>query len=80
MSAEVNIEQAGSYIKQGNKNLEQAIQYQKKTRKCYCCLLIVSTNPTAAAHFRRKLHVQILFIALIVVLGGLGGVGKLSTN
>jgi t-SNARE complex subunit (syntaxin) len=41
-SIETNIENAGEYMKKGNDALRKAIEYQKKTRKCYCCLMIVS--------------------------------------
>jgi len=40
-SIESNVESAQTYIKKGNENLKQAIELQKKTRKCYCCLLCI---------------------------------------
>ncbi len=40
-SIEGNVESAQTYIKKGNENLRQAINLQKKTRKCYCCLLCI---------------------------------------
>jgi len=40
-SIENNVEQATTYVKKGNANLRTAIELQKKTRKCYCCLLCI---------------------------------------
>ena len=40
-SIENNVESATTYIKKGNANLRTAIELQKKTRKCYCCLLCI---------------------------------------
>lgn len=40
-SIENNVESATTYVKKGNANLRTAIELQKKTRKCYCCLLCI---------------------------------------
>ena len=40
-SIEENVETAGKYVRKGNAALKDAIETQKKTRKCYCCLIII---------------------------------------
>lgn len=40
-SIENNVESAQTYIKKGNQSLKDAQELQKKTRKCYCCLLCI---------------------------------------
>ena len=33
---------AGRYVRKGNQALRDALEAQKKTRKCYCCLMIIA--------------------------------------
>jgi syntaxin 1B/2/3 len=63
-SIESNVESAQTYIKRGNQNLRDAINLQKKTRKCYCCMLCI---------------VIVIVIVLIAGLGSFfGGAFKTS--
>lgn len=41
-SIEENVETAGRYVRKGNQALRDAMEAQKKTRKCYCCLMIIT--------------------------------------
>jgi t-SNARE complex subunit (syntaxin) len=34
------VETANKYVKKGNAALRGAIEMQRKTRKCYCCIMI----------------------------------------
>jgi t-SNARE complex subunit (syntaxin) len=40
-SIEENVESATTYIKKGNQAMRDAIEAQKKARKCWCCFIIV---------------------------------------
>lgn len=40
-SIEQNIVRAGEYVKKGNDELRKGIEMQKKTRKCYCCMIVI---------------------------------------
>ena len=56
---------AGKYVRRGNQDLRDAIENQKKTRKCYCCLMVVAI---------------IVVICLVAGLGGVFGTGLVKTG
>jgi t-SNARE complex subunit (syntaxin) len=60
---ENNVENAEVYVRKGNDNLKGAIQSQKKSRKCFCCMIVCGI---------------IVAIALVAGLGGglTGAFGK----
>jgi t-SNARE complex subunit (syntaxin) len=39
-SIEEHVESAGTYMKKGNQAMRDAIESQKKARKCWCCFII----------------------------------------
>ncbi len=57
---EENVESATMYIKKGNQSMKDAIDAQKKARKCWCCLIfcviiaIIATVSGVGAFFSVK--------------------------
>ncbi len=64
-SAPLALPPAGKYVRRGNQDLRDAIENQKKTRKCYCCLMVVAI---------------IVVICLVAGLGGVFGSGLIKTG